>query len=893
MHIAAILLVAGALEAAERPTLASLLLHARNGPSEERGTTRQDFGPGRLKRADGSKRTLVHAAADEALRKKGDPPPPPPTPHPTPWPTPAPTPPPAPAGCTIGDGSSPYEKQMANQPSMLDCVTYVKVNEPEANGATWGFNNMRCYAEFGQSTAHNHNNEYMNCPLTPVPPGCQRGDGHGGVEKQLTSTDSAAECRDFVTENQPSANGATWHVSSKQCYAEFGQTGASLMATGNGSIVEIGPTRQESAAQPLLRARSLVHASVDMERLDKVLMQKGDKAVQAPSPTPKPTPYPTPVPQPVPAHTPGDGSINCPISAMPAGCQNGDGTGGTEKLIADNIPNLKACVEHVSINQPSANGASWGVLSSRCYAEFGQTGTTGGSGADYVNCAVTPAIGVNTGCQSGDGNGGMEIHLSSAFPTMESCNIEVGKRHPSANGATWAPASGDCWAEFGQSGVSPTSSRSYMNCAVTPLAPPGCSEGNGNGAEEHVTETPTMQECIDYVSLHEPSANGASWNPEHPNECFAEMGQSEATGTGWVNCPIEPIAPMGCSEGEGTGGEKVELLKTPSMHACVDIVMQKQPAANGATWSTESQMCIAEFGQAGSSGSGWVNCPVEPTCGPGDGIGAFEEFAGKQETVYACTTYVAENFPSANAMTWGPENQNCYAEFAQNGTDGKDKWLNCPLVPTAALPTPAPTPNVTCAAVEGDGGGLGSSEQYVGRTESMQECAVAVAVHMSAANAATWGPSNKKCYAEFSQSMVVNSTGWQNCYVSAPAIVTTTPTPCVDVSQRRDLVYMSKMDILHANEQLAAEATQVKSRMQALHNQVGELEATRARLKVKFNTTDAYCELRKAQLNAHDRWVQAEMDGLKAECDRAEGLSSSDFEGLLNKVLEAVKRKLE
>lgn len=792
----------------------------------------------------------------------------------------------------------------------------VKEQVPTANGATWSFTHHGCYARINQVGVSNINNQLMNCPLIPVPSGCKRGDGYGGIEKQLTTAENAADCRDFVVENQPSANGATWHAGSKACYAEFGQQGAYLLEiasgetraggskpllltaveTRNGSVVELGPT-QESAAKPLLRKRTL--ASVDkagmdrVGRVDKVLTKKGSVGPAWVPPPPAPPPPPPPAPAPVAPHSLADGPINCPISAMPSGCQTGDGTGGTQKAVADSVPNLKACAQFVAVNMPSANGATWSVQNNRCWAEFGQTGTTGGAGADYVNCAVTPSLGASSGCHPGNGNGGMEHKVDARVHQMQQCSDEVAKRHPSANGATWEPESGECWAEYGQSGATP--SAAFMNCAITPIAPPGCAEGNGNGAEEKVTETATMQECVEYVALHSPSANGASWNPEHPHECWAEMGQSEATGQGWVNCPIEPIAPSGCSEGEGTDGEKEELMKTPSMHACVDLVRQGQPAANGATWSPDTTMCVAEFGQSGSSGSGWVNCPVESSCGKGDGLGASEEYAGEADTVYQCTESVKKGFPSANGMTWGAENKHCYAEYGQNGTDGKDKWTNCPIAPTAAMPTPAPTPDVTCDAVEGDGGGIGSTEQYIGRTDSMAECAVAVVVHVADANAATWGATNKKCYAESRQSSVVNTTGWMNCYVSTPhlAVLPPTPPPCVDVSSRTDLVYKSKMDILRENEALAAEATKVKQRMVALRNEMGEFEATRVRMKVKFNTTDAFCELRKAQLNAHDQWVQAEMDGLKAECARAEGLDSAEFKGLLDKVLEAVKRKLE
>jgi len=833
MRFFAILVAVGALEAAERPNLAARLrakklaasqedAHSVHGGIVEVGPTQKAEAakPGigaKLLRARADPSSLVHATVDRAMKRKGRPAPPPPPPAPPPPPHP-------PAGCQIGDGTGGHEEHIANHiGSMMDCKNFVRTHRPHANGATWGFRNHRCYAEYNQNGVGGDHNNWMNCPVAPVPSGCQNGDGTGGPEKYLTNTNTMQECRDFVAQNQPSANGATWGPDNKYCYAEWVQSG--------------------------------VHFSL--------------------------------------------GWMNCPVSALPAGCVNGDGTGGGQKQVSGHgsQPNIMACVAYVRQMQPSANGATWSPQTMECYAEFGQTGYDSGQGAHWVNCAITPGtahFGAGE-CTNGDGNGAYEVKVGTGIAQMAGCKDEVQKEHPAANGATWEPANGGCWAEYGQSGAygGGSTMATYRNCPLTPIAPEGCRAGTGNGADESMGMTATVQECIDKVSVHEPSANGMTWDPGSQN-CNAEIEQTEATGSGpIVNCPIHPIAPTGCSEGEGSGGLKAPMPNTQSMHECIDVVKVSQPAANGASWSPATLKCNAEFDQAGTEGTGhdWVNCPVEPICEPGDGQGSSETFALKTDTIFECTDYVKANFPSANGATWGVSNKNCFAEFEQNGTDGADKWLNCPLVPTVTHPTFPPLPNVTCEPTTGDGSGPSSYEDFADLADSMQACANRVADKFPAANGATYSNESKKCYAEYGQVEVSPNSDWNNCYLKPPPAPTLPP--CTDATHRRDLAYMSKMDVLKANEDLVKQAADLKREIQDLRNVYSEHEATHARVKVKFNSTDAFCNGRKAQLDAHERWVEAEMAHLKSQCDRADGLSSQEFQELLTKVLDAVQRKLE
>ena len=51
------------------------------------------------------------------------------------------------------------------------------------------------------------------------------GDGTGGTEKELTTTQSKERCEAYVKANEPSANGVTWGTTDKKCYAEYSMTG--------------------------------------------------------------------------------------------------------------------------------------------------------------------------------------------------------------------------------------------------------------------------------------------------------------------------------------------------------------------------------------------------------------------------------------------------------------------------------------------------------------------------------------------------------------------------------------------------------------------------------------------------------------------------------------------
>jgi len=76
----------------------------------------------------------------------------------------------------------------------------------------------------------------------------------------------------------------------------------------------------------------------------------------------------------------------------------GDGSGGWEQYLIQ-TESMQACANYVSTNYPEANGATWGPTDvgpdgdsgEYCYAEFGQTGSTG-DGSVWENCFLEPQV---------------------------------------------------------------------------------------------------------------------------------------------------------------------------------------------------------------------------------------------------------------------------------------------------------------------------------------------------------------------------------------------------------------------------------------------------------------------------------------------------------------------
>jgi len=71
-----------------------------------------------------------------------------------------------------GSGSGSSEKKIAEGvQTFAECVSLVKTENPDANGATWGAEGSsrfgECYAEFNQSSCRS-NSKWTNCKITPA-----------------------------------------------------------------------------------------------------------------------------------------------------------------------------------------------------------------------------------------------------------------------------------------------------------------------------------------------------------------------------------------------------------------------------------------------------------------------------------------------------------------------------------------------------------------------------------------------------------------------------------------------------------------------------------------------------------------------------------------------------
>jgi hypothetical protein len=182
-----------------------------------------------------------------------------------------------------------------------------------------------------------------------------------------------------------------------------------------------------------------------------------------------------------------------------------------------------------------------------------------------------------------------------------------------------------------------------------------------------------------------------------------------------------------------------------------------------------------------------VNPPPPPAPPPlvecipqaGDGTGGTEEYMLDTATMQECAEYVVENRPAANAATWGRTTNKCYAEMDQSAVHPHNEWVNCYVS--------ADGTSVTCNPHAGDG--TGGTDEYLLDTPTMQACAEYVAQHRPEANAATWGRTTNKCYAEMGQSGVLSSTEWTNCYIGGyVAPPPTTPAPAAPPASTCDYV---------------------------------------------------------------------------------------------------------
>ena len=690
---------------------------------------------------------------------------------------------------SIGDGTGGSESGVGAADDAQACARLVQQNEPTANGATFSnTGGTGCYAEFGM-TGQNDNGGWQTCvfPANVPVQGCYWGvgDGVGGTEAHVGSANTEAECVTLVTENEPTANGATYsNTGGSGCYAEFGMTGVNgntgwqtcLFVPGfcdyvTGDGIGGSESNVGNAATPA-ECVALVQFA-EPEANGATYSTTGGVACYAEFGMTGPNN--------------SQHWSTCMFPVIVCEYQVGDGVGGTEQYAGAANGNQE-CAQLVMDNFADANGATFSNTGGTgCYAEFGMTGTNGN--ANWLTCLFPeegpPPLENVIGCEwwIGDGTGGSETGVGDQ-PDAASCAAFVAVTVPEANGATYSSTGGTaCYAEIGMTGHN--LSGSWQTCLFLPGFCDFVTGDGVGGSETNIGQALTAAECVMMVQDLAPTANGATYsNIGASTSCYAEYGMTGPNSNGsWQTCMFPDADICEFSVGDGNGVTESGVGDASGPMECARVVLNGTPAANGATYSnTGGTGCYAEFGMTHANGNaGWQTCQfitgcdgvlgsglVEDACGVcdgdgwscvvagcswvvGDGVGGTESSVGAADSAVACSTLVLAEQPTANGATYSNTGgQGCYAEFGMTGANDNAGWQTCLYVPGY------------CEYVVGDG--VGGTETGVGDAATASECVNLVLASEPTANGATYPASGgTSCYAEFGMTGVNDSTGWQSC----------------------------------------------------------------------------------------------------------------------------------
>ena len=251
------------------------------------------------------------------------------------------------------------------------------------------------------------------------------------------------------------------------------------------------------------------------------------------------------------------------------------------------------------------------------YYAFGGGGTApgvvGGSTEVTMDCLWTVGDGV--------GEGGTEQYLGDT-KTRKDCVNLVLQTATGANGATYSQTDHACEADLGckrcyaEYNIAATNGNTnYQTCTLagqlifTPVSSDwtvmGCDwvAGDGVGGQEReiTTEVRDMAHCVEEVMAQYPQANGATaraaattnggaasgisrGDSNQEYQCFAELGMNTAEGSNdWHTCLFIPSY---CTyePGDGIGGSEELVGHATSARECVNMVLERAPGANGATF---------------------------------------------------------------------------------------------------------------------------------------------------------------------------------------------------------------------------------------------------------------------------------------------------------------------
>lgn len=551
-----------------------------------------------------------------------------------------------------GDGQGGTEAYVADTATAMECVNAVLEFHPDANGATYASDGNACYAEFGM-TGPNDSEAWHTCLFPGEMSLCtyEVGDGVGGTEESLGNANSEMECVSMVRQMRPDANGATYSArgTGTSCYAEFG------MAQSNGN--------------PSWQTCLFDNAGPD--------------------------------------HMCGPGDtirVTADNTALQA-----NGLGGEVLTDACVFPFTYGDVTYNSCTTADFGDVQWCSLS----ATYGEASNAQGYLYGICDCAGASSVASVAGCTfiPGDGTGGDEAYIGDTADA-QACATLVVAQEPEANGATYSNTGGTaCYAEFGQTGSTcppgaDASCSSWQNCIFsnTLATTSGCVFGPGDGTggtEANVGDAATAAECTAMVLREQPDANGVTFSNTGGTGCYAEFGMTGSNDNeSWQTCmltdttpspPPPPSLGAGCAwtsgdgVGEGADAHEQNVGEAPTPQACVELVQQTQPDANGATYRQGGTACYAEFGMSGRvESSTWQTCVFE-TAGvgcafaEGDGTGGTEEYLGDTDTPNECVSLVHSTRPDANGVTYSNGGgAACYAEFGATGSTGApSSWQTC------------------------------------------------------------------------------------------------------------------------------------------------------------------------------------------------------------------------
>jgi hypothetical protein len=311
-------------------------------------------------------------------------------------------------GCTFmnGDGTGGTESIVGDASNAEACAAMVVATEPTANGATYSnTGGTACYAEFGQTGSSCEPNSpaacspWQNCAfeadagaLCTFGPG----DGSGGTEATVGVAESEAACAALVAREQPKANGATFPTATTDgtgaCYAEFGMTGAAASDSWQTCMLpSVTPDMHMHAPPDLGEGCDWVAGDGSGGSEESV----GDaptalactQLVQSTRPEANGATYSTDGTScyaefGMTGHVESTTWQTCELRAATVGCDfaEGDGTGDSEEAVGD-AETPAMCAQRVASTRPGANGATYSMDGTACYAEFGMAGSTGAPSA--------------------------------------------------------------------------------------------------------------------------------------------------------------------------------------------------------------------------------------------------------------------------------------------------------------------------------------------------------------------------------------------------------------------------------------------------------------------------------------------------------------------------------